>query len=97
MPNRKRPEVIHVEMGFRGAAIKHPLTQTLKKCLLYNQGNEAEKAWKSLGNLLDAQTLRVQIESWPGGILAMTCDNQLRLLAQGISPMGLSHRQRLIS
>lgn len=51
-----------MEVGFRGAEIKHPLTQALKKCLLYNQCDEAEKAWKAPGNLLKVQTLKVRIE-----------------------------------
>lgn len=45
----------------------------------------------------DAQSLGVQVQRWPGGLLAMTRDDQLTPLAQCSSPMGLSHRQRLIS
>lgn len=47
--------------------------------------------------MLDAQTLGVQVQRWPGGLLAMTRDNQLTPLAQCTSPTGLSHRQRVIS
>lgn len=41
------------------------------------------------GNLFDAQTLGVQVQRWP-----RHSDNQLVLVAQGTSPIRLSHRQR---
>ena len=41
------------------------------------------------GKLFDAQTFEVQVQRWP-----RRSDNQLMLVAQGTSPIQLSHAQR---